>query len=113
MSKPSESLNRYDLRWYPYGLTEHAHFVVENPRRNLSRSVQCFQRAYTSTSVLFLAEAAGILAWLKIVLACAPVRVRLLMVVISSALVVIVIDLPNCPNSPFRFRPRHRSGMCT
>jgi len=42
------SVDRYDVRLYLYCLMlNHAHFVVETPRANLSRFMQLFQKAYT------------------------------------------------------------------
>ena len=44
----AESVERYDVRLYLYCLMlNHAHFVVETPRANLSRFMQRFQTAYT------------------------------------------------------------------
>ena len=46
--KLSESVERYDVRLYLYALmTNHAHFVLETPRGNLSRFMHRFQTAYT------------------------------------------------------------------
>jgi len=46
--KLAESVKRYDIRLYMYTLmTNHAHFVLETPRGNLSRFMQRFQTAYT------------------------------------------------------------------
>ena len=43
----AESVDRYDVRLYLYCLMlNHAHFVVETPRGNLSRFMQRFQTAY-------------------------------------------------------------------
>ena len=42
------SVERYDVRLYLYCLMDnHAHFVLETPRANLSRFMQRFQTAYT------------------------------------------------------------------
>jgi len=44
----AESVERYDVRLYLYTLMlNHAHFVLETPRANLSRFMQRFQTAYT------------------------------------------------------------------
>lgn len=44
----AESVECYDIRLYLYCLmTNHAHFVLETPRGNLSRFMQRFQTAYT------------------------------------------------------------------
>ena len=44
----AESVERYDVRLYLYCLmVNHAHFVLETPRSNLSRFMQRFQTAYT------------------------------------------------------------------
>ncbi len=44
----AESVERYDIRLYLYCLMlNHAHFILETPRANLSRFMQRFQTAYT------------------------------------------------------------------
>jgi len=44
----ADSVERYDVRLHLYCLMlNHAHFVVETPRANLSRFMQRFQTAYT------------------------------------------------------------------
>jgi putative transposase len=44
----ADSIERYDVRLYLYCLMlNHAHFVIETPRANLSRFMQRFQTAYT------------------------------------------------------------------
>ena len=46
--KLGESVKSYDVRLYLYCLmTNHAHFVLETPRANLSRFMQRLQTAYT------------------------------------------------------------------
>ena len=44
----AQSAERYNIRLYLYCLMlNHAHFVLETPRANLSRFMQRFQTAYT------------------------------------------------------------------
>ncbi len=48
IAKLADSVERYDVRLYMYTLmTNHAHFLLETPRGNLSRFMQRFQTAYT------------------------------------------------------------------
>ena len=48
LAKLAESVERYDVRLYLYTLmTNHAHFVLETLRGNLSRFMHRFQTVYT------------------------------------------------------------------